>query len=118
MKVRLELGPVGILTTDDEPLPDTFLEVDPQPLGNRLEVVERFLGHSAFGMAGFVAVEAVVGAAAREHVDNGSTLVQVVKAKIEDTGALAVDHGHAERGLGSQQSCQRLQVEAGLKINV
>src|SRR5208337_5573735 len=113
-----ELAPVGILATDDEPLPNAFFEVGPQPLGNRLEVVERFLGHAAFGMAAFVAVVAVTGAAAREHVDNGSTFAQVVKAKIEETGALAVDHGHAERGLGSQQSGQRLQVEAGLKINV
>jgi hypothetical protein len=51
-------------------------------------------------------------------VDNGSAFAQVVKAKIEETGALAVDHGNAERGLGSQQSCQRFQLKATLEINL
>jgi hypothetical protein len=51
-------------------------------------------------------------------VDNGSAFAQVVKAKIKETGALAVDHGNAERGLGSQQSCQRFQLKAWLEINV
>ena len=33
MEVRLELGPVGILATDDEPVPDTYLELGKQSLG-------------------------------------------------------------------------------------
>jgi hypothetical protein len=51
-------------------------------------------------------------------VDNGSAFAQVVKAKIEETGALAVDHGNRERGLGSQQSCQWFQLKARLEINL
>jgi hypothetical protein len=51
-------------------------------------------------------------------VDNGSVFAQVVKAKIEETGALAVDHGNAERGLGAQQSGQRFQLKARLEINL
>jgi hypothetical protein len=118
VEVGLEFAPVGILAPDDEPLPDAFLEVDPQPFGNRLEVLERFLGHSAFGMAGFVAIEAVAGGVAREHVDNSSAFAQVIEAKIEEARALAVDHGNRERGLGSQQRCQRFQLKARLEINL
>ena len=114
----LELRPVGILATDDEPLPDAFLKIGPQPFGNCLEVLQRFLGHAAFGMAGFVAVVAIARAVARKHVDDGSALVQVVQAKIEETSALAVDHGDAKRGLSSQQSGQRLQLKLRLQINV
>src|SRR5208282_6176262 len=55
---------------------------------------------------------------AREHVDNGSTLAQVVETKIKETGALAVDHGNRESGLCSQQCGQRFQLKAGLEINV
>src|ERR1035438_556036 len=106
------------MATDDEALPDASLEGGPQPLGNRFEVLERFLGYTAFRVSGFVAVVAVVRSAAREHVDNGSAFAQVVKAEIEDTGALTVDHGNAERGLGSQQGCQRLQLKTGLQRDV
>jgi len=51
-------------------------------------------------------------------VDNGSAFAQVVKAKIEETRALAVDHGNAERGLSPQQSSQRFQLKARLEVNV
>ena len=44
--------------------------------------------------------------------------MQVVQAKIEEAGALAVDHGHRERGLGSQQSGQRFQLKTRLEINL
>jgi hypothetical protein len=43
MKMRLKLRPVRVLTTDDETLKDTFLEIDAQPFCNRLEMLERFL---------------------------------------------------------------------------
>jgi hypothetical protein len=43
---------------------------------------------------------------------------QVVQAKIKETGALAVNQGNAERGLGAQQSGQRFQLKARLEINV
>src|ERR1700724_59172 len=118
MKVGLELWPADIAATDDEPLPGASLQVGTQPFGNRLEVLERFLGDAALGMAGFVAVVAVTRSAAREHVDNGPVFAQDVKAKIKETGALAVDHHNAERGLGSQQSCQRLQLKLRVEINL
>jgi hypothetical protein len=51
-------------------------------------------------------------------VDNGSALAEVVEAKIEDAGALAIDHGHAQRRLGSEQGSQRFQMEARLEIDV
>ncbi len=118
MKVRFELGPVGILASDNEPLPDAFLEVGAQPFCNSLEMLQRFLGHASLGMSGFVAVEAVARSVAREHVDNGSAFAQVVEPQVEDTGTLAVDHGDAERGLRSQQGGQRFQLKTRLKINV
>jgi hypothetical protein len=43
---------------------------------------------------------------------------QVVKAKIEEARALAVNDGNAKRGLGSQQCRQRFQLKAGLEINL
>src|SRR4029077_13137778 len=118
MKVGLELWPADIVATDDEPLPGAFLEVGSQPFGNCLEVLERFLGHAAFGMARFVPVVAITRSAAREHVNNRSILMQVVKPKIEETGALAIDHGNAQRGWGSQQCCQRFQLKLRLEINL
>jgi len=118
MQMGFELGPVGILTTDDEPLPDPSLEFGPQAFGNCLEVLQSFLGDATFGVAGFVAVIAVAGSTAREHVDNGSAFAQVVQAQIEEAGALAVDHGNAEGGLSTQQSGQRFQLKMRLEINV
>src|SRR5271157_3256573 len=118
MEVGLELRPVGILATDDEPVPDAFLEVRPQALGNCLEVLERFLGHSTLRMSPFVTVETVAGSVAREHVDNSSAFPQIVQAKIENAGALPVNHGHAQRRLRPQQSRQRFQLKARLKIDL
>ena len=117
VEVGLELGPVGILATDNEPLPDPFLEVGPQALCNRFEMLQRFLGDAPFCMAALVAVVAVAGGIAREHMDDGSAFAQVIQAKIEHPGALAVDHGDAERGLRSQQSRQRFQLKARLEKN-
>src|SRR5450631_484316 len=118
VEVRVELGPVGILATNDEPLPYSLFVVAKQPVGNRLEVAERFLGHAAFGMAGFVAVIAIARAVARKQVHHGSPFAHVVKAKSKETRTLAIDHGDAERGLGSKQSCQGFQLKAWLQINL
>src|ERR1700674_5007813 len=118
MKVGLELRPVDIVATDDEPLPGASLQVGTQPFGNCLKVLERFFGHAAFGMAGFVAVVAITRSATREHVDNGPVFAQDVEAKIKETGALAVEHHNAERRLGSEQCCQRFQLKLRLEINL
>jgi len=75
-------------------------------------------GTAAFGMAGFVAVIAIARAVARKQVHHGSPFAHVVKAKIKETRTLAIDHGDAERGLGSKQSCQRFQLKAWLQINL
>ncbi len=117
MEMSLELGPRRILATDDEPLPDTFFEVGPQPLRNCLEMLQRFLRDAPFGMAALVAVVTVAGGVAREHVDDGSAFAQVIQAKVENAGALAVDHGDAERGLRAQQSGQWFQLKARLEKN-
>src|ERR1700675_3900214 len=118
MEVGFELWPVAIVATDDEAFPSASLEVGPQPLGNCLEVLERLLGHAAFGMAGFVAVVAVTRSAAREHVDNGTVFAQDVEAKIKETRALAIEHHNAEGRLGSQQCRPRFQLELRLEINL
>jgi hypothetical protein len=51
-------------------------------------------------------------------VDDSSALAEVVEAKIEDASALAIDHSNAQRGLGSEQSGERFQLKARLKINL
>ena len=43
---------------------------------------------------------------------------QDVQAKIEEAGTLAIDHGNAERRLGSQQGGQRFQLKLRLEINL
>ena len=111
MQVRLEFGPVTFLAADDEPLPDTFLPIGAQPLGNRLEVVQRFFRHAALGVPAFVAVVAIACAVAGKHVDDALMLAQVVEPQIKESSALAIDHRDTECGLRSQQSGQRLQLK-------
>ena len=51
-------------------------------------------------------------------MDNGSVFAQYVEAKIEETGALAIDHHNAEGRLSSQQCRQRFQLKLRLEINL
>src|ERR1700732_5140632 len=69
-------------------------------------------------MACFVPVVSVTRSAAREHVDDGPVFAQDVEAKIKETGALAIEHHNAQRGLSSQQCCQRFQRKLRLEINL
>jgi hypothetical protein len=51
-------------------------------------------------------------------VDDGSVLAEIVEAKIEESGALAVNHRHGQRRLGSQQSSERFQLKTRLEIDM
>src|SRR5882724_1419834 len=118
MKVRLELGPVRIQATHDETLPSAFFKVGSQSLGNSLEVLQRLFRNAAFGMSAFIPTVAITRTVARQHVYDGSILPQVVESKIEETGALPINHGNAQCRLSPKQPCQRFQLKLRLKIDV
>ena len=63
VKVSLKFMPVGVLASDDEPVECPSLQSLLQKFGHVLEMVQNFVIHAAFGVAGIVTRKSVAAAA-------------------------------------------------------
>src|SRR5580692_2658956 len=106
-----ELGPVNFLAAQNPLIKHAFFQGVLKKVGDKLEMLARFIGDSPLGMASVVTGETITAAAAGEGMKKSLQLVKFAETQLKQTSPVTIDQDHAQAGRRSQQVGQRLQME-------
>src|ERR1700683_5410335 len=107
MQMRSELRPVSFLTALNPVFKKTFLQGILNEVGDKLEMLARFIRDPALGMASVITREAVAASATRERMRKSLPFVEFAQTQIEQAGAMAIHQHHAQARKRAQQVCKR-----------
>ncbi len=102
VEMRLELMPIDVLASDDEIVEDSLFLPLPQILSDVFVVMQDFIVHAAFGMAGIVSRETVPAAPAGQSMEEGLAFFEFVEVQIKNARPVAVHKGQPQAWLCAQ----------------
>jgi hypothetical protein len=94
MQVSLKLTPVSVLASDNQAIECPSFECQFEQIRDVFEVMQRFIIHAAFGMAGIVTRKPVAAAAPRQRPKKRLLLLDFIEMQIEKAGPVAVHKRH------------------------
>ena len=94
VKLGLKVMPVDVLTSDDQPVECPSFERQFQEFRHVLEMVQDFVIHAAFGVAGIVARKSVAASTAGKRPEKGLLLLDFVEMQIEEARPVTIHKSH------------------------